>query len=788
MWLLYADKQPFTLCQSLFILDVNFMKYNIFFYLLLIFSVQLVAQSTITIGTGSSSNTNTSYPAPYGNWYQGAKHQMIIRATELNAAGMTAGNISSLAFNVATANGTALSSFSIAIGSTTKSSWTPFSDDFETGLTTVFTSTSYTETIGWNVHNFSTPFYWDGVSNLVVETCFNNGAFSNNASTYFSSTSYTSVMYLRRDDNTVCSTINNFNFNGSVDRPNIQFEWQAPNVPPVTDFTASSVASCSGQISFFDESTGSPTTWLWDFGDGNTSALQNPSHTYTSSGTYSVELTSTNQFGNHTETKINYIVVNLSASTPIAASCTPVTQNGSLGFGITNVSFNTINESTGDASEGYLDNTCSQTTVYAGQSYPITIQHAQPTIHNCVAWIDYNNDGVFDDLTEKIISSSSSLNTSGNVTISSIAVLNTPLRMRVIADYDLNAIPTPCANPVYGQAEDYTVIVEQDMSPPESNFETNQLVTCDGVVSFSDLSTNVPTTWQWSFGDGNSSIQQSPNHTYTTSGNYTVTLIVSNAFGTDTIAQTNLIQVNLVNNLVASQCNPVTLGHCCGYGIYQVNFNAGGIQKYSVGAEEGYQDFSCQNNDSIVGGQSYSISIRTGSDNPQDTRVWVDFNNNGIFENSEKVYEALNSYNPTGNIMLPSTGIIWDTPLRMRVVSDEVGAALGSCDDLTRGQAEDYFLKITEPLPDTTGFNEINNIQLAVFPNPSKGIVTVRSSSNIRSIKAYNIVGELVEFDEASVNSKLTTISMLGVVNGTYLLSVEFSNGSSKVQKIIVKK
>ena len=128
---------------------------------------------------------------------------------------------------------------------------------------------------------------------------------------------------------------------------------------------------------------------------------------------------------------------------------------------------------------------------------PITFQltHASPTTHNCAAWIDYNNDGVFNPTSELIVSSSSSLGTSGSVTIPSNATLNTPLRMRVIADYDLNPDPTPCDDPGYGQAEDYTIIVEQDVSPPVVDFTADVVLTCDGVVNFSDLSTNIPFAW-----------------------------------------------------------------------------------------------------------------------------------------------------------------------------------------------------------------------------------------------------------------------------------------------------
>jgi len=62
-------------------------------------------------------------------------------------------------------------------------------------------------------------------------------------------------------------------------------------------------------VSFTDTSTGSPDDWLWDFGDGGTSTSQNPTHNYTSTGTYTVELYSSNGVTNDTETKTGYIVI-----------------------------------------------------------------------------------------------------------------------------------------------------------------------------------------------------------------------------------------------------------------------------------------------------------------------------------------------------------------------------------------------------------------------------------------------------------------------------------------------
>jgi len=66
-------------------------------------------------------------------------------------------------------------------------------------------------------------------------------------------------------------------------------------------------------VQFTDQSTGSPTSWKWDFGDGSSSTQQNPSHTFTSAGDYTVALTVSDGTNSDTVNKANYIAVGSSS-------------------------------------------------------------------------------------------------------------------------------------------------------------------------------------------------------------------------------------------------------------------------------------------------------------------------------------------------------------------------------------------------------------------------------------------------------------------------------------------
>ncbi len=78
-------------------------------------------------------------------------------------------------------------------------------------------------------------------------------------------------------------------------------------------------------------------------------------------------------------------------------------------------------------------------------------------------------------------------------------------------------------------------------NPPAPYFSANKVYTCDGLISFDDNSLNNPQTWAWDFGDGNTSNEQNPDHEYTVSGVYTVSLEVGNSFGTQELVKTDYI-------------------------------------------------------------------------------------------------------------------------------------------------------------------------------------------------------------------------------------------------------
>lgn len=186
--------------------------------------------------------------------------------------------------------------------------------------------------------------------------------------------------------------------------------------------------------------------------------------------------------------------------------------------------------------------------------------------------------------------------------------------------------------------------------------------------------------------------------------------------------------------------------------------------------QEFYTDYSSQNciNPSVYTdltlGQIYTLQVNISS-NPQYIKAWIDYNNDGAFENSELVATSgakvpLASDKKavwTASITPPATAIL-NTPLRLRVkASEETGDA---CADPDLGQVEDYTVKIKSNL--STIDHQVEQKFVSYSKNENKLI----SNDIIGDFKIYDISGKLIQ--AGTSNSK--EIKLVFSASGVYIL------------------
>lgn len=130
-------------------------------------------------------------------------------------------------------------------------------------------------------------------------------------------------------------SIINFNYDTANVLQSVQWSMTPPTAP-VADFTFA--YGTNGAVNFTDASDNYPTSWAWTFGDGGTSTAQNPTHTYTTNGTYTVCLIATNAGGSSTQVCKQVTVTN--APVIPVANFSWVNPNGGL-VNFTDLSTNT---------------------------------------------------------------------------------------------------------------------------------------------------------------------------------------------------------------------------------------------------------------------------------------------------------------------------------------------------------------------------------------------------------------------------------------------------------------
>jgi gliding motility-associated-like protein len=198
-------------------------------------------------------NAANEYPTPFGNLFTNGRSQFLIRKTDLNSAGITAGKLNSLALNVLDLNAGAKKypNFSINIGCsnlTALPNASSVSQPFIAGLLPVYSHSNQAISLGWQTYEFSQPYMWDGVSNIIVEVCFSfpnlsgTGNSSQNISVELKQMPYIANMYHVENTNSVCGGAQQANngigssmLNGMNMLPNMKFGFC--NVPDPSTYT-----------------------------------------------------------------------------------------------------------------------------------------------------------------------------------------------------------------------------------------------------------------------------------------------------------------------------------------------------------------------------------------------------------------------------------------------------------------------------------------------------------------------------------------------------------------------
>ncbi len=436
-----------------------------------------------------------------------------------------------------------------------------------------------------------------------------------------------------------------------------------PNqLPPVAKFYFNQV--CGGGFTFIDSSYHEPTSWFWDFGDGDTSHSQNISHTYAANGNYIVKLVTCNSFGCDSST-FNITITTMSGPVNTSCVCTTTSYSSIRGGGITRVIFNTIDKTSPDGIEGYQNNTCSNmTTVTAGLKYPIEIYCSKKFSSIVKVWIDFNNDGNLDSIAELVLFKNVQYITRDSIYIPGSAVVLKPLRMRIIGEDSYLSLTNPCNNVMYGQAEDYSVIIQPSTLPLICNYSLTQQSFCNGMVVFKDSSVNVPTSWLWDFGDGTTSTDPNPTHVYSAVGQYTIKLIVCKPASCDSIIKQ--VVISSLGGPKNCSCIPSSPPVAT---TYTTTVQLSMLNKTSVNSPTYYDDFSCTDSAMLLINSNYQISIGTNTSNQKVASAWIDFNNDGEFDPiSELILSKQGGSSISGNFIVPSYAVL-NTPLRMRTAT-----------------------------------------------------------------------------------------------------------------------
>ncbi len=188
--------------------------------------------TSVVIGSGTTATTTTT-ASPVNIYYKSLHGQSVYTKAELNAAGVFGPiDITQIGFYVSSVPSLALPGFTVRMKHTTAANVAAW--ETATGLVTVYTATSYMPTAGgYNMLNLATPFTWDGVNNIVIDTAFGLVASYTSTGTVQYSSVTSGYRYVRSDTANQTSV-----FTGgytSTYRPNVKLSFVAgtPTAPEI---------------------------------------------------------------------------------------------------------------------------------------------------------------------------------------------------------------------------------------------------------------------------------------------------------------------------------------------------------------------------------------------------------------------------------------------------------------------------------------------------------------------------------------------------------------------------
>jgi len=281
----------------------------------------------------------------------------------------------------------------------------------------------------------------------------------------------------------------------------------------------------------------------------------------------------------------------------------------------------------------------------------------------------------------------------------------------------------------------------------------------------------------------------------TSSGTFTMTVgdldLVDGGIFNMEIAGTSASETKTVSGLqltvIAGDC-PAAGSTAYATSTTGVVFNA--ISNLNNGKPGAYSDYTAISTE-VVLGDSYDLitNVNTDGNFSVVTVVWIDWNQNCLFEDSEQynLGEAINVVNgPTSNsplsITVPVDAVVGETTMR---VNTSFQAPSMACQTGFDGEVEDYTVEVIESLS-TDDFSL--DSQLSVYPNPNKGLFNVKlngaKGGNI-SLSIYDVRGRRVYNKRYENSSNFNEIvNLKAVQSGLYLLRV--SDGKRSASKKIL--